>query len=244
MVEGTEDVWPTRHELEQWLVRSAGEVDAAACALRKLLQSNPGLSTHLTTDGEIAGIVQLFAKRFRTRIIQAETPIQITTLYQPLCEVIWRVIGAVFQSCSQLGGGDGAGGQPQSLLAGVQKPIMPHEAHGQLRVLLKTNEDLSIKLSEARRSYLRELAQHRDRQRTLSPEAVQLLQNLKEQPVMFYEPLETVLDDSTKAFVREVVEERIKLGLQTGGGGDDSTVGLNAQIRTLEKDWRRGLRAA
>merc|ERR1712187_710375 len=75
----------------------------------------------------------------------------------------------------------------------------------------------SCKFSEARRSYLRELAAHRDKQRKPTAKTARALASLAEDPIMFYEPLDVVLDEPTKQFVREVVEERIKLEMQVGG---------------------------
>jgi len=68
-----------------------------------------------------------------------------------------------------------------------------------------------VKLSEARRAYLRELTEHRDKQRQLSVKAQRALASLQDSPVMFYEPLNTVLEEPTKDFIRQVVEERLKV---------------------------------
>ncbi|CAE7041730.1 unnamed protein product [Symbiodinium sp. CCMP2456] len=61
-----------------------------------------------------------------------------------------------------------------------------------------------------RRDYLRELTCHRDKQRSISDEAQEVLQDLQEHPVMFFEPLKFVLDDVTKEFIKLVVEERVR----------------------------------
>jgi len=135
----------------------------------------------------------------------SENPIQAATLFKPLCEVIWRTTAHVIVSLSGL-----------SCSAEGLPTLLPKDAHGQLRTLLKTLEELSCKFSEARREYLRELAMHRDVQRRLTSSAQQVLSSLEERPVVFYEPLESLLDDPTKQFVRQVVEERIKQELQVG----------------------------
>ncbi|CAE8583644.1 unnamed protein product [Polarella glacialis] len=216
--------WPEPRELESWLLGTASEADPAATAVRKLLQTNPGVQAHLASDEVMAGIVQLFAKRVRAKIQLSEPPLQTSTLIRPLCELTWRIVAVIIMSLSDFGvergvegissseavGAIGAGFLPTNFWAAA----LPTKAHGGLKMLLKTNEELGFRFNEARRAYLRELAEHRDRQRRLSADAHQRLELLREQPIMFYEPLESLLDETTKDFVREVVEERMKLGLQ------------------------------
>mmetsp|Transcript_37110 Transcript_37110/g.67200 ORF Transcript_37110/g.67200 Transcript_37110/m.67200 type:complete len:1290 (+) Transcript_37110:142-4011(+) len=210
-----DDWFPSERELESWLLGVAGDTDDGAVALRSVLQKNPGVHHHLTGDEVLTTLVMNQAKRFRTRIMKAENPIATMSLYKPLCEVIWRIIGLVMNSFADFQGPGGAAEGGTTGAVAAAPFMLPKHCHGQLKMLLKTNEDLSFKFNEARRAYLRELAEHRDRQRRLGPEALQRLENLREQPVMFYEPLESILDETTKDFVREVVEERIKLEVKT-----------------------------
>ncbi|CAE7726507.1 unnamed protein product [Symbiodinium pilosum] len=88
---------------------------------------------------------------------------------------------------------------------------VPKEPQGQVKMLVQTNMELSRKLNLMRRDYLRELTSHRDKQRSISDEAQEVLQDLQEHPVMFFEPLKFVLDDVTKEFIKLVVEERARL---------------------------------
>ncbi|CAK0870278.1 unnamed protein product [Prorocentrum cordatum] len=201
-------------------MNTAKEADAGAVFLRRMLNMNPTYGSYLSGDQEIAGIVQLFAKRFRAKIMQAEAPIQPATLYEPLCEVVWRVIGHVLHSIVDL--------------EDVENSPFPREAVGQVKMLLQTNVELSKKFNEMRRAYLRELSEHRDRQRELSQKQKDLLHDLKEEPIMFYEPLEFVLDEATKDFVREVVEERVKLGFRASAakkmaGGENEVQDLDVE---------------
>merc|ERR1712048_649797 len=77
------------------------------------------------------------------------------------------------------------------------------------------NEELSRQLKENRRAYLKELVLLREKAgRNLSIKAQRAVASLQEEPVMFYEPLSYVLDETTKEFVKEVVEERIKLEMR------------------------------
>merc|ERR1711957_155926 len=116
--------WPPGTELEQWIARSAGDADETAGELRRMLQVNPGYGTHLALDEEPPRIVQLFAKRFRAKIIASESPIQTATLFQPLCEVIWRVSAHVVTSLSEFGTPPEGG-----------MPLLPNDARGQLKLL-------------------------------------------------------------------------------------------------------------
>mmetsp|Transcript_40378 Transcript_40378/g.111247 ORF Transcript_40378/g.111247 Transcript_40378/m.111247 type:complete len:993 (-) Transcript_40378:13-2991(-) len=206
--EGAVDVWPKKTDLERWLFEAASDVDVAAAALRRLVQANPGYGAYLVEDREITEIVQLFAKRFRKRIIDAESPIQPQTLFKPLCEVIWKALGLVLHSLGQFHGKD----------AGDACSPIPREAKGHLRMLLQTNDELSCQLRELRRAYLKELSQHRDRQRQFTAHMKAALTSLKEDPVMFYEPLNSLLDQTTKDFITLTVEERIKLNMHTERG--------------------------
>eukprot|EP00933_Yihiella_yeosuensis_P025328 TRINITY_DN19676_c0_g1_i1.p1 TRINITY_DN19676_c0_g1~~TRINITY_DN19676_c0_g1_i1.p1 ORF type:complete len:1163 (+),score=275.96 TRINITY_DN19676_c0_g1_i1:41-3529(+) len=188
--------WPPTLELERWLMNTAKDGDQASIFLRRMLQMNPAYGAYLASDSDLARIVQLFAKRVRARVMAAENPVKPATLYEPLCELTWRVVGHVLHAILEL--------------ENTALP-MPKEPLGQVKMLLQTNIELSKKLNSMRRAYLRELSEHRDKQRTISQTAERALDNLREYPVMFFEPLEFVLDDATKDFVRNVVEERVKL---------------------------------
>mmetsp|Transcript_136788 Transcript_136788/g.381299 ORF Transcript_136788/g.381299 Transcript_136788/m.381299 type:complete len:1097 (-) Transcript_136788:189-3479(-) len=197
MVQEESQSWPAAIELEKWLMNTVKDADAGALFLRRILHMNPAYGQYLASDQDLAGIVQLFAKRFRAKILASENPIRPATLYEPLCEVTWRVVGHVLHTIIDLEDNENL-------------PV-PKEASGQVKMLLQTNVELSRKLNEMRRAYLRELTLHRDKQRRISENAERALRELEEQPVMFYEPLAFVLDEQTKTFVREVVEEKIKL---------------------------------
>merc|ERR1712203_469405 len=114
---------------------------------------------------------------------------------------------------------------------GEELPV-PKEAAGQVKMLLQTNVVLSKKLNEMRREYLRELSRHRDQQRKLSESSLRALNALQEAPIMFSEPLSYVLDETTKAFVKEVVEEKIKLEQRSKVVGEEVEVerdGMDAE---------------
>mmetsp|Transcript_140628 Transcript_140628/g.357143 ORF Transcript_140628/g.357143 Transcript_140628/m.357143 type:complete len:1132 (-) Transcript_140628:75-3470(-) len=198
--------WPAQIELEKWLMNTAQDADEGATFLRKLLHMNPAYGSYMAGDEALAGIVQVFAKRFRAKILggsmqKLRDDASAKALYEPLCEVSWRVIGHVLHGIIDL--------------EDAENYAVPKEALGQVKMLLQTNVALSKKFNDMRRAYLRELSIHRDRQRVISEKAQAALNSLQEQPVMFYEPLEFVLDDSTKLFVQEVIEERLKLDMQT-----------------------------
>eukprot|EP00746_Dinoflagellata_sp_MGD_P144307 gnl/MRDRNA2_/MRDRNA2_77054_c0_seq1.p1 gnl/MRDRNA2_/MRDRNA2_77054_c0~~gnl/MRDRNA2_/MRDRNA2_77054_c0_seq1.p1 ORF type:complete len:840 (-),score=211.07 gnl/MRDRNA2_/MRDRNA2_77054_c0_seq1:54-2573(-) len=189
--------------LEVWLGNAAAGADPAAKMLQNLLRINPAYGPLLFNEPDLAETVQLSARTIRTLCSSANPPgnVQLEKLWEPLCGVAWRAIGHVMDS-----------------LLGVEHDHgltwpLPHETHGQLRALLHTNGELSKQLSECRRNHLKEVTELRDQVRKLSPDAKEALKVLYEEPIMFYEPLDFVLDEGTKAFVNEVCEERIKLAL-------------------------------
>lgn len=197
---GADDSWPSPTELEQWLFSCAAETDQDSTGLRKLLQTNPSLHASLVSDEVLAETAQLFAKRFRKA---ASTP-GVAGFIRPICELIWRTVGSVVCSIAGL---EGASGSFQS--------IMKRDVSGHLKMLLKANEDLSNEFKKARRNFLVELAVHRSRRSAISEEAASKLRDLEERPVMFYEPLKTILDEPTKEFIREVIADRMRAELKT-----------------------------
>mmetsp|Transcript_64059 Transcript_64059/g.111651 ORF Transcript_64059/g.111651 Transcript_64059/m.111651 type:complete len:1175 (+) Transcript_64059:78-3602(+) len=222
MAPSDEKDFPPPVELEKWMMNTAKEKDRGAAFLRRMLRMNPAYGQHLAEDEDLTEIVQVFAKRFRQVISGAEFPLKPATLYKPLCEVIWRVVGHVLSSLFEF-----TDGQNNDL------PV-PKQATGQVKMLLQSNIDLSNKLKEARRTYLIELTEHRDKQRHLSEQVQRAVESLREQPVMFYEPLEYVLDETTKDFVRLVVEERLKLEMRAGYKTDEANAEMAGYMHDLE----------
>merc|ERR1719310_1059065 len=96
---------------------------------------------------------------------------------------------------------------------GSDLPV-PQVALGQVKMLLRTNEELSRQLKESRRAYLKELVLLREKSRTISEKGQAAVDSLTDDPVMFYEPLSYILDDATKDFVKEVIEERLRLEMR------------------------------
>lgn len=197
------NAWPNTKVLEQWLMVSTKDADPGAKFLRRILASNPAYGAYLAADEELAELVQLFAKRFRAKILSSESPIMHATLYEPLCELVWRTVGHVLHNVVEMG--ENNSHLPISQLA-----------LGQIKMLIQTNEELSKQLKDSRRAYLKELVLLREKSRTISKTAQKALDSLQDEPVMFYEPLSYVLDQTTKDFVKEVVEERIKLEMKRG----------------------------
>lgn len=196
-----EETWPQHLELERWLMNSAKDTDPGSLFLRRILNMNPAYGAYLASDTDLAQIVQLFAKRIRLKVQQAESPLKPSVLYEPLCEITWRVVGHVLHAIIEL--------ENNHTL-----PV-PKEPLGQVKMLLQSNMELSRTLNSSRRAYLRELTEHRDKQRTLSSKTLKALESLREYPVMFFEPLCSILDETTKEFVRACVEERVKLEMRS-----------------------------
>jgi predicted nucleic acid-binding Zn-ribbon protein len=204
------------------MMNSVREGDAAAKFLRTMLQMNPAYGTYLQSDQDLMEVVALFSKRIKTKISQFDAPSNIPphVLNQPLCEMLWRVVGIVMHSVIELE-------------EEANMPV-PKEASGMIRMLLHTNTALSTKLNDLRRVYLKELSEHRDKQRRITKVAQGAINTLEEQPIMFYEPLEFVLDDTTKDFVREAVVERIKLEMRTAFQKDGDNEEVTRYIEELE----------
>lgn len=196
--------WPEKAELERWLMNTVKDPDPGALFLRQVLQMNPAYGGYLQTDKDLVQIVQLTAKRLRARMMSASGPLSPSSFYEPLCEMTWRITGHLLHAVLVL-----------DSTAANSLPV-PKEPLGQVKMLVQTNMELSQKLNMMRRDYLRELTSHRDKQRTISDEAHEVLESLQENPVMFFEPLKFVLDDVTKEFIKLVVEERVKLEQKVG----------------------------
>lgn len=237
------NIFPEAGVLEKWMMGTAKEADRSAAFLRRMLQMNPSYGQYLSKDEELCGIVQLFAKRFRNIIMGAESPIQPASLYKPICELAWRVVGQVLSSMTEftedLQGQKGADAQGQKVPQWLNDLPAGKGPQGQMKMLLQTNLDLSDKLNSARRAYLRELCAHRDQQRELSEKVNRTVASLKEHPIMFYEPLEFVLDDTTKDFVRDVVEERVKLEMRAGFSEDEANAEVSQHMEDLEQQVRK-----
>eukprot|EP00928_Gymnodinium_smaydae_P035728 TRINITY_DN25096_c0_g1_i1.p1 TRINITY_DN25096_c0_g1~~TRINITY_DN25096_c0_g1_i1.p1 ORF type:complete len:1066 (-),score=289.96 TRINITY_DN25096_c0_g1_i1:153-3350(-) len=226
--------WPGKTEMEQWLQTAAMDADTAAVALRRLVQAHPGYGGFLAVDEDIHNLVTTYSKRFKKRINEVGTAIQPEGLYRLLCEVLWKGVGLVVESL-----------EPTASAASATS-VLPAEVRGQLRMLLQTNEALSSQLNELRRDYLRELSGHRDRHRRITLKTQHALNSLNEEPVMFYEPLNSLLDETTKDFVRMVVEERMKLEMKSNpmevSHEDELANSLaesDAQVEKLSQELRR-----
>jgi len=217
-------VWPPPDDqLEKWMMNTVKEGDPGARFLRTMLRMNPAYGTYLQTDADLINVVQMFSKRIKTKVSSFDSPnlMPPNVLIQPLCEMLWRVVGYVMHGVIELE-------------EEANMPV-PKEAAGMIRMLLNTNTQLSNKLNELRRVYLKELSAHRDKQRQVTPVAARAVANLQEHPIMFFEPLEFVLDDTTKDFVREAVVERIKLEMRTAFQSNDDNSEVANYIQELEE---------
>merc|ERR1712048_1273535 len=104
--------------------------------------------------------------------------------------------------------------------------------------------ELSLQLSDLRRAYLKELSEHRDRQRRLSLKAKKAIESLVEEPVMFYEPLNSLLDQTTKDFITRTVEERMKLemrvSLQVEELDEDTNIGdMRKEAESMQQELKK-----
>eukprot|EP00435_Cladocopium_sp_Y103_P011930 s556_g3.t1 len=192
-----------------------------------ILPLNPRLGK-LVSPGLLHGEeLLLWIELARIQMMSSSGPLSPSSFYEPLCEMTWRITGHLLHAVLVL---------DSTAANSLPEPL------GQVKMLVQTNMELSKKLNMMRRDYLRELTSHRDKQRTISDEANGVLEDLQENPVMFFEPLKFVLDDVTKEFIKLVVEERVT---ELAGPWDfaylgDVSLAHAAQIR--EEDWSRGRR--
>jgi len=220
------DPWPAPKELERWLMMSSKDTDPGAGFLRRMLLINPAYGAYLTSSEELAELVMSFAKKFRSKLQSCSSPVKPAELYEPICEVVWKVIGHIMHTIIEL--------------QDNQHLPVPQMALGQIKMLLQTNEELSRQLKENRRAYLKELALLRDKDRRLSAKAANAIQSLSDEPVYFYEPLSYVLDEHTKDFVKEVIEERMKLEMRSEPAPEEVDEGARLrEMQEMENELRK-----
>lgn len=215
-------LWPAPAQLEKWLMQASAGGDDGAQVLRKILLMNPSYGAYLTTDEDLADIVQVAARRMRSTVGSLRGPMTNTTLFPDLCEAVWRTVGYVLNAILHI--------EEQQL-------PLPEAATGQVKMLLKSNEELSKRFNSARRQWLRELSLLRDQQRRISSRTERSLATLVEEPIYFFEPLCYFLDESTKEFICATVEERIKMEMKkTAPKEDEMELIANAkQLEEMEK---------
>jgi len=220
--------WPQPPELERWLIGACEAGTHSSMILRGVLRQHPSCIPFMSADEELAGIVKLHAKRVRSKIPTEQgqpPPPGPESFYQPLCEAIWHALGMMLHTIGDL---DGAKKMPTS-----------EEAKGQVRMLLQANATLNSKLNDTRRQYLRELQLYRDKERTIGANTEKAIASLDEaissNPVMFWDPLDAVIDETTKQFVRDTIEERMKLEMQTAFRNNDQNAEVAGQLEALEQ---------
>jgi len=202
-------------------VGSEGLAGLGDPALRRLLQVHPAFSQLLAKSCEMRGIVERGAEAILD-LGNAECSGRAVTarVLWTVCECVWRAISVVVGgSCGRL-------------------PAEAAPLDAQLRHLQQVNDDLRTRLTTCRRDYLRELTELRERCRQLEPPVAEALESLlREEPVMFFEPLDFVFDGATKDFIRDTVEEKLRLLMLKGWrkGDDDDDIGAMTQrIKELE----------
>merc|ERR1719487_2296678 len=100
------------------------EGDPAAKFLRSMLNMNPAYGVYLQTDEDLVNVVFMFTKRIKAKLSQFENlgSVPPMALTQPLCELVWRVVGHVMHSVVDLE-------------EEANMPV-PKEASGMVRMLL------------------------------------------------------------------------------------------------------------
>lgn len=240
--------WPDIATLEGWLHEAANDADHPSQMLRRLLKCHQGYGRFIVEDSSLVEICHLVNHRIRSVLAQEDAGIaHPNSLLKTVCECIWRSAGVTLESMLDLH--DDSERKPTSARASLMaakgmSAHSPEERSGQLKMLMSTNQELNEKLAETRSQYLQELTTLRDQIRILDPSAEQALQELHDEPVMFYEPLDAVLDETTKEFVRNVVDERLKLLMlkgwrQVGSDNDEVANMIHELERQLELERER-----
>lgn len=220
--------WPEPEVLEAWLQEVAAETDTSAKALREMLRGHPGYGKFLATDSTLADICRLMVRRVRAVVVQTlDDGVRALPhlLLQAVAACVWRAVGATVEALEK-----------------SPKDSVPNQkASGQIQMLMKANKDLHAKLNDSRNKYLQELMVLRTQVHS-NPDVDAALAHVNSQhAVMFYEPLDSIVDEPTKDFVKACVTERLRLLLQRGwrrleNGEEDE---ISQYLRDLEERQKR-----
>eukprot|EP00929_Paragymnodinium_shiwhaense_P076855 TRINITY_DN39572_c0_g1_i1.p1 TRINITY_DN39572_c0_g1~~TRINITY_DN39572_c0_g1_i1.p1 ORF type:complete len:1426 (-),score=361.32 TRINITY_DN39572_c0_g1_i1:81-4295(-) len=173
---------------------------AGVVGAQSLLEAHPAFSQMMASSPELRGIIEKATEAI-SEPLETDGHVSTTRVLWTICGCVWRSVGLVVGgSCGKLPG------------AGNASAI-----DAQLKHVLQANNELRDNIAKMRRDYLRELTELRERCRALEPPVEEALQHLlNEEPVMFFEPFDFVFDEVTKDFVRNTVEEKLRLLLLKG----------------------------
>lgn len=220
-------------------------------SIKHLLDAHPALAHLFAKNAELRSAIETAAETITSSLSDDGSSVSATRVLWTMCSCVWRSLSIVVgdicvghRAPASLAATSPSPQRAQADPAVVDAspstkwiaPLWPTlDAH--LRYVLQANDELRATLAKLRRDYLRELTALRERCRRLdAPLEEALTTLLDEEPVMFFEPFDFVLDDSTKDFVRDTVEEKLRLLLLKGWRkvGDDELETLHKRIEELE----------
>jgi hypothetical protein len=179
-----------------------------------LLEAHPAFAQLLAKNDEMKGIIER----------GTEAILEVSATGGSPSRVLWAVCGCVWQA---------VGAVLSGLCGRLPSDVSPQDA--QLRHLMEVNNDLRTRLASCRHDYLRELTELRERCRQLDASVAEALAELlREEPVMFFEPFDFVFDETTKAFIRTTVEEKLRLLMLKGWRKGDSSEVQDLKLRIHE----------
>jgi len=202
------------------LPRTGPQARARQVALRDLLEVHPAFAQTLAKSPELRSVVESGTEAIM-QPLNASGSVSATRVLWTVCNCTWQAISVVI---SGLCGQTPSAGAPLEL---------------QMRHLSEVNDNLREQLAKCRRDYLREVTEVRERSRKMEQHLeVALTEVLYQEPVMFFEPLDFVFDDVTKDFVRDTVEEKLRLLMMKGWRkvSDKELEELRSRVAELETE--------
>lgn len=204
-------------------------------AVRHLLRSHPAWPKFLSAEPALVQLAERIARRLRHLPIMDQGATEGSSVHNPrlrtlwiVCECVWHTMGLLVRA------------QQSKAVPGSEEEDALQK---QISTLSHTTAELRLRLSECRRAYLLELTELRAKCRRLDgADAADIEEVTRGEPVMFFEPLDYLLDGPTKAFVHAAVEERLKLlclkGCRREREGQVPNQDVTQRLADLEREIR------
>jgi len=193
----------------------------SSISLKSLLDTHPAFVQLLAKNVELRKVIEDGAESLFPHSRDTSNGRAGAHVLWNMCTCVWKGIGVLLESFARRLPGNETGQSEQ------------------LRLLMQSNSELRSQLQKCRRDYLRELTELRERCRHIDADADNaLVALLREEPVMFYEPLDFAFDDVTKDFIRNSVDEKLRLLMLKDWGKIpyDEIRASTARIKELEAE--------
>lgn len=190
---------------------------SAVIALNDLLTLHPAFSQLLAHSPELRSVIVDGTQKLLPNALDASGGVAHAHVLWTICTCVWQGVSVVVDRF------------------GKKMPGCKASQTELFRALAQANNDLRDQLATCRRDYLRELTELRERCRLIEPCAGEALEKLlKEEPVMFFEPFDFVMEEATKEFISETVAEKLRL-LMLRGWGKLQTDEVQAQRERIQE---------